>query len=319
MENEKVIISIIIPVYNVEKYVGQCLDSLDRQDLNGVEIILVNDGSTDSSGSICDDYAKKHDNVLVINQPNGGLSAARNTGIKHARGDYLLFLDSDDWLKDGAVSELKAILKDGKQVDIVLGKPVCYDENSGETSEFGVDYDKIKKYNSPSELFYKLLKTKGFWFAAWLCVVRRSFILDKGLYFEPNIFHEDELWVPQIMIHAGSIVLWNDGFYCYRTNRSNSIISKANIKKEFDKAVIMEKLLLEKSRSNKFGNSIVKDRVAALEWGLINNYGKFQGDDRADELYGVIADNFVHMKSGKYLLPYLYIKLISLKSYLRRK
>lgn len=319
MENNEIIISIIIPVYNVEKYIGRCLDSLDKQDLSNVEIILVNDGSTDNSADVCENFAKSHGNASVISQQNGGLSAARNTGIAHARGEYLLFLDSDDWLNDGAVAGLKTLLQNGEQVDIIFGKPICHDDLSGETSKFGIDYDIFKKYKSPSELFYRLLKINNFWFAAWLCIVRRSFIAEKGLYFEPNIYHEDELWVPQIMIHAGSIRLWNEGFYVYRTNRADSIISKVNIKKELDKAIVMQKLLLEKSEADKYGKLIVKDRIAALEWGLINNYYKFQDDPRVDELYNVISENFSNMKAGKYILPYLYIKIISLKSYLHRK
>ena len=91
-------ISVIIPIYNVEDYLPQCLDSVIHQTHENLEIILVNDGSTDSCTKICDEYAAKDNRIKIINQENGGLSVARNTGIRTATGDYIAFIDSDDWI-----------------------------------------------------------------------------------------------------------------------------------------------------------------------------------------------------------------------------
>ena len=104
--------SIIIPVYNVENYLRDCLDSMLNQSFADWEAICVNDGSTDGSSTILDDLASKDSRVTVISQPNGGLSAARNTGLKAAQGDFVLFLDSDDWLEPDALKILSDNLKD---------------------------------------------------------------------------------------------------------------------------------------------------------------------------------------------------------------
>ena len=112
-------ISIIIPVYNVEPYLRRCIDSVLEQTMQDYEIVVVNDGSTDNSGSICDQYANQYDQIRVIHKQNGGLSDARNTGIKAATGDYILFLDSDDYLDTDALEKLWTGVN--KNVDIIIG------------------------------------------------------------------------------------------------------------------------------------------------------------------------------------------------------
>ena len=98
MENQA-LISVIIPVYNVEEYLHECVDSVINQTYKNLQIILVDDGSTDSSGKICDEYAENDKRITVVHQKNGGLSVARNTGLSNAHGDYVYFLDSDDYIK----------------------------------------------------------------------------------------------------------------------------------------------------------------------------------------------------------------------------
>ena len=98
MEIEKEKISVIIPVYNVEKYLKRCLDSVINQTYKNLEIILVDDGSTDNSGKICDEYAKNDKRIIVIHKENGGVSVARNIGLDICTGDYVNFIDSDDWI-----------------------------------------------------------------------------------------------------------------------------------------------------------------------------------------------------------------------------
>lgn len=106
--NKKLLISIIVPVYNVEKYLRQCLDSVLAQTYQNIEVILVDDGSKDSSGAICEEYAQAYDNILVIHKENAGLGMARNTGLEHATGEYVTFLDSDDWIEPDMVEQLYA-------------------------------------------------------------------------------------------------------------------------------------------------------------------------------------------------------------------
>lgn len=100
------LISIIVPVYNVEKYLSECLDSLINQTYKNIEIICINDGSTDESGKICDEYSKKYKNIFVVHKKNEGLGFARNTGMNHVKGDYVLFVDSDDYIDKDMVEKL---------------------------------------------------------------------------------------------------------------------------------------------------------------------------------------------------------------------
>ena len=118
MKNNPVV-SVIIPVYNVEKYLEECIDSVLAQTYQNIEIILVDDGSTDSSGLICDRYAEKNTNISVIHQKNSGLSAARNSGLNKANGDYIYFLDSDDYISADAIEKLFSIAENDKS-DIVF-------------------------------------------------------------------------------------------------------------------------------------------------------------------------------------------------------
>lgn len=119
--------SISIPVYNVEKYIEDCLQSVVRQVKYGVEVIIINDRSTDNSRKICEDYCRKYSFMTLINQGNQGLSMARNVGINKSKGSYLLFLDSDNWLMENILDELLNELKDGKS-DFILAKRENYSE-----------------------------------------------------------------------------------------------------------------------------------------------------------------------------------------------
>ena len=114
-------ISIIIPVYNVEKYLSRCLESVINQSYKNIEIIIVNDGSTDNSFDICNKYKKKDKRVILIDQNNQGLSGARNTGLKHATGEYICFIDSDDYVEKDYVEYLyKLIVKDDYDLNSIV-------------------------------------------------------------------------------------------------------------------------------------------------------------------------------------------------------
>ena len=135
--------SIIIPVYNVENYLRDCLDSVLGQSFSDWEAVCVNDGSTDHSVSILEEYASRDNRITVISQPNGGLSAARNTGLNAAKGDYVIFLDSDDWLEADA---LKTLSENLSGEDLLCFNGRRYFEDSGQYAE--ADYLLPEKYQS---------------------------------------------------------------------------------------------------------------------------------------------------------------------------
>lgn len=215
--------SIIIPVYNVEYYITECVNSvLEQIEKVDAEIILVDDGSSDKSGEICDYYDKNNIYIRVIHQENSGLSAARNAGIAAAIGDYVVLLDADDYLQKFALVNLKNILEKEKY-DIVVNRVDRYDEANKKILACNYAFKRKKKYDVLNT-YKKLLDDKRFVFAAWDFVVRRQVLIEKNINFVSGLIHEDEVWTHEILINAESIFLNFSDFYVYRINRDNSIM-----------------------------------------------------------------------------------------------
>lgn len=219
--------SVIIPIYNVEQYLRECLDSVLNQSFTDWEAICVNDGSTDNSAEILGEYALKDERIGIITQPNGGLSAARNAGMRAAKGDYILFLDSDDWLETNALHTLAENL-DGEDMLCFSGRRFFE-----KTEEFH-PADQLMSQAYPTGMAYyndNALKSRDF---AFVCVVlriyKRSFLIDNGLWFKEGIFHEDNLFTPLACYHAQRVKQISDCLYDYRV-RSNSITTTENDKR----------------------------------------------------------------------------------------
>lgn len=241
-------ISVIIPVYNISKYILECLKSVEKQKTEDCEIIIVDDGSTDESYEIIKNYISTRTQYKLLRQENAGLSAARNTGIKVAKGRYLLFLDGDDLLKDEALPKLESVIKN-KDIDIVLNQYVKLDDSTGEIKEDNARF--ILKDIEPMAAYDKIVNKSDMWISAWNCVVSRKFIIQNKLYFEKGILHEDELWVPMIFMKARNVIVNNNVVHIYRINRDGSIMKTKNIKRELDKIRICNKLLSLTTDENK--------------------------------------------------------------------
>ena len=223
--------SIIVPVYNVEKYLKECIDSVLSQSIDDYELILVNDGSTDKSRDICEEYAKEHENIKIITKDNGGLSSARNVGIRKAVGEYLLFLDSDDfWSSYECLSALKGSVK--TYPDFVMFKAEKYFGNKSVDS-YG-DYDlNLINTNTSDGIFLYMVKNNKQLACAWNKMIRRDYLLDHNIFFVEGITGEDIDWVIRLFQNAKSICAINDILYMYRQNRSGSItntISPATVR-----------------------------------------------------------------------------------------
>jgi len=219
--------SIIIPVYNVENYLRDCLDSVLNQSFNDWEAICVNDGSTDGSAAILESYAEQDSRFIVISQPNGGLSAARNTGLDAAQGDYVLFLDSDDWLESDALHILSGSITD-EDLLCFNGRRFFEKEREYENA----DHLEPAVYESGWDYYsHNALCHRNF---AFVCVVlrcyRRSYLLDHGLRFKTGIYHEDNLFTPLACYQAYQVRVINDCLYNYRV-RSDSITTTSNPKR----------------------------------------------------------------------------------------
>lgn len=181
-------LSIIVPVYNVEKYLSQCLDSLINQNIPSkeYEIIIVDDGSTDSSSFICDEYANNHSNICVIHQKNQSLSVARNNGLKQAKGEYIYFVDSDDYIENNIISQLYKIAKDN-DIDILFFD--YYKEYLNGKSVSNNSFSNIKRNEIYSGYDF-FLKINEFG-AVWKSFYKRDLILSSNILFIPKITRQD--------------------------------------------------------------------------------------------------------------------------------
>lgn len=217
-------ISIIVPVYNVEKYLPQCMDSIISQTYQNLEIILVDDGSTDSCAQICDDYAEKDNRIKVIHKKNGGLSDARNAGYDFVTGDYLSFVDSDDMISKNFYNDLIKIANDHDADIVECGFIKFTDEKKLQNKEDKSDleiYDAAKaleflmKEQLKQVVWNKLYKSK---------VVAR-------LPFEIGKIHEDEFWTYQIFARASKIVKITNLLYYYRQQNQSIMAEQYTIKR----------------------------------------------------------------------------------------
>lgn len=234
MENQA-LISVIIPVYNVEDYLRECIDSVLCQTYENFEIILVNDGSTDSSGKICDEYVEKDERVTVIHQKNGGLSVARNTGLSETNGEYVYFLDSDDYIAENTFETLVTIAEKDNS-DIVFFDAVSF----ADTDDFTVSQNYIRKNNYKTDtginVFNLMTENKEFHSAVPLLFINKNFLADCGILFIPGILYEDMIFTYQIFCKAPVVSQCADALY-HRRYRKNSIMTSSKTKKHFTSCI----------------------------------------------------------------------------------
>ncbi len=230
-------LSIIIPVYNVELYLIECLDSVFSQDISECEVIAIDDGSTDSSGSILDKYKCRYPDLIVIHQTNKGLCGARNTGIDNAKGEYIYFLDSDDYLLSGSIS-------------LMLYK---INENYSEIIGFNalINATKIFSCKKPSESsmtgvkFFEDFFLKNTFFPivnVWLYVYRMDFIRRNNLRFLEGFYHEDIHFSNICFCLTCDIIVFDLPILCYRLQREGSISTTYRLKNIVDISYICRDL-----------------------------------------------------------------------------
>lgn len=222
--------SIIIPIYKVEKYLRQCVDSIINQDFDNYEIILVDDGSPDRCPAICDEYSVKSEKVKVVHKPNGGLSDARNAGVAIATGKYVTFVDSDDfWRNNDVLSGICRVIESNNNPDIVVSDFIKY-------------YDKTNKFLEPpvvctesingkpkqEVLEYLYFQHADMKMSACQKFVKRD-LLTESL-FEKGLLSEDIDWSLKIYPKAQSICVYSMPYYCYRQQREGSICNTASVR-----------------------------------------------------------------------------------------
>lgn len=222
------IVSLIVPVYNVELYVEKCIKSLINQSYNNLEILLIDDGSSDKSGDICEQYQKKDPRIKVFHKINGGLSDARNYGLKHAAGDYIFFVDSDDWIE---LDSIEKLLKYAQKVNADI---VCYGINDyvGENIETKRGSSECKLITGKEALYLLVEKGDDVGIVAWNKLYKKK--LFENIEFEKGKINEDVFFTPKIISFAERVGIINYYGYNYVKNRTGSICNKSLSEKNMD-------------------------------------------------------------------------------------
>lgn len=231
-------LSIIIPVYNVEKYVLRCLDSCYRQDLpeSDYEVICVDDGSTDNSSSLIETFAKKHNNIVVLHQSNAGQSAARNYGLKKAKGDYIWFIDSDDWIQPNVIKRL-LIQAYQENLDTLCFTFQYVDEN-GEITNGKYEMPSFHNVTDGREFIFKYSMPAG----PWSAIHRRDFLEKKQLYYLEGIKREDEDFTVRAYCSAERISYVNVVAYNYYQRNGSTMKSQKSVKTAYDLLFVADSL-----------------------------------------------------------------------------
>ena len=233
MERKETIkVSIVVPVYNVEKYLEQCVDSLLAQTIDSKEIILVDDGSTDSSGKLCDAYAEKNACVRVIHKQNGGQGSARNVGVEFAAGEYLYFIDSDDYLEAEALQTLYAAAKRDDLDVILFGARCIYEVPVGETRQADISYERHADLNvvrTGADSLERTMAADDYQTSVCLRLYRTAYYREKGFRFDETVIHEDEDvgFLSQLM--ADRIKIVGDNFYIHRIRGGSTMESRTSV------------------------------------------------------------------------------------------
>ena len=222
--------SIIVPVFKVEEYLEKCIDSILSQSFQDFELLLIDDGSPDRCGEICDSYATKESRVKVRHKKNGGLSSARNEGLDMAKGDYVMLVDSDDYINDPQGLETIADRIRQKGEDIILYG--CKNQNIVTSKSYisrgGYNMNVIDKEDKNATLLY-LYNSNNFPGSAWIMVTRRYLIENIPLRFVTGETAEDFFWNENLLYHAKSIGAVDLPLYTYIIGRSNSITSGSSV------------------------------------------------------------------------------------------
>ena len=271
-------LSIIIPVYNVDDYISECLYSILNQSFKDLEVICVNDGSTDNSSDILNDYKKRDSRVVVVNKSNDGSGVARNFGLKIARGEYVYFADADDILVDNAL-DIMVNTAIEKQTDILIFGAYSYYDGKKKIGGYSADklprkfLNKAFSSNDIKKWIFKFPST------AWTKLYKREFLIKNNIKFQEIHVGQDQLFFFHSMIKAQRMFLLSKNLYCYRKNRQGAVTA---VKKKQNYSPIYVFNAIEK---------LLKDEGVFEEykWIFVNGYfskatswlGKFRDDLKA--------------------------------------
>lgn len=262
-------LSFVVPVYNVESYLRECVDSILRQANDLCEIILVDDGSTDSSGEICDEYLKISDLVCVVHKENAGLASARNVGIEKSCGEYVGFIDSDDRIADGCIEKILQATKSKADLFFMQGIKFFAD---GKTQDMG---DEITSHliegKTPEELLDFIATRPKYPGSSCTKIYKRKFLVENEIYFpKTKRLSEDLGFVLDCLLKVKTFIALDCPYYEYRQNRKDSITNTFNIQNFCDKFLFIEESV-EKAKLYNLTESNKRSvfSIAAYEYAIL--------------------------------------------------
>lgn len=224
---DKIKFSIIVPVYNVREYVTECIESILKQDYDNYEVLLIDDGSTDDSGEICEKYAVKNEKIKVFHKKNGGLSSARNFGLEKATGDYVVFVDSDDYIAPWSLSEFYKVLNE--KFDVIETR--LTEVRGSEEKNLDKNLEEYFKvgFNKKRAIEWIIRESENIW-PAQKKIVSLEYIRKNNLKFWEEKLHEDVDWTSRICYTANNYTAMTKPWYYYRVQREGSITSSVKLK-----------------------------------------------------------------------------------------
>ncbi len=298
------LISVIVPVYNVETYLDECIKSLVKQTYSKFELILIDDGSTDSSGQLCDAWKETDDRIKVIHKENGGLSTARNAGLDVAKGDYICFIDSDDFVTDNyLLSFVDAVKESGAQMAF------C-DITSSKLAEAEHDIHKLSVLSAADcrKWLYNPI-TREYVLMVIACAKMFDKKLFEGLRFEVGRYHEDEFLINHILFAIEKAAFIPEGNYIYRNNEE-SITGKQNENNIYHLHVVdaYEYRINEAIKYGDIEFAKVTAKFALLKTARFYKNGTEEVQAEAKKLYNRIYDNYSYLLTQKQRMKYQLFK-----------
>ena len=276
MHNKTSLISVIVPIYNAEIYLSKCIDSIINQTYKNLEIILIDDGSTDNCPLLCDEYAKKDSRIKVIHKTNEGSSSARNIGIKTSIGQYIVFLDSDDYFCDNYCFEKLNNYCLQSDYDFVLFKSQKAFVEKKKFVDYYGDYNTaVFETKDKSKIFKYMVSNHKQLACAWNKIIKKELFLKNDLFFVEGTIGEDIDWIIRLFEYSQNIGVVNEIFHSYRQDVSTSITASKSEKKIWDLFNIIKNIILsKKDNTDNFSQSVLS--FMAFEYSiLLHNISHF--------------------------------------------
>lgn len=279
MENQA-LISVIIPVYNVEEYLRECVDSVLNQTYGNFEIILVNDGSTDSSGEICDEYVEKDSRVTVIHQKNGGPSITRNTGIENANGKYIYFLDSDDYIENNAL-ELLVNTAEANDADLVFFDARSFSDDGADIKQGYVvkgNYETKNGYDILTELH----NNKDYHCSVVLLFINRLLLNENKIRFLESAYcSEDMLFTYKVFCSSQKTAQCKNTLY-HRRYRASSIVTSKKSQRHFRSCRdVYEEIRDYSDKIDKTGDYTATEYTVRCAFNALDTYKKIPKEEQS--------------------------------------